>query len=92
MDATTKLIILRQHIELKNESLRAAQRLYSEGDLNESEYKSLVKDVVNEFVNKKQQLLTSNIDSSIPTDEGILLQVTIVVVDTSNYMILKRLV
>lgn len=57
MDATTKLVILRKHIELKNESLKAAQAMYAEGELNEFEYKMLVRDIIADFVNKKQLLL-----------------------------------
>ena len=65
MDSATKLTILKQHIDLKNESLRAAQKLRDDGDLSSSEYDVLVKDIQDEFNSKKQALLLSNENGKI---------------------------
>jgi hypothetical protein len=65
MDSATKLTILKQHIDLKNESLRAAQKLRDDGDLSSSEYDALVKDIQDEFNSKKQALLLSNENGKI---------------------------
>ena len=60
MDSATKLNILKQHIDIRNESLRAAQKLRDDGDLSSIEYDALVKDIQDEFNSKKQALLLSN--------------------------------
>lgn len=60
MDSATKLNILKQHIDLKNESLRAAEKLRDDGDLSPSEYEALIKDIRDEFNSKKQALLSSS--------------------------------
>jgi hypothetical protein len=65
MDSATKLTILKQHIELKNESLRAAEKLHDDGDLSQSEYEALVTDIRDEFNSKKQALLSSSSENGI---------------------------
>lgn len=65
MDSATKLSILKQHIDLKNESLRAAEKLRDDGDLSQSEYEALVTDIRDEFNSKKQALLSSSSENGI---------------------------
>ena len=65
MDSATKLSILKQHIDLKNESLRAAEKLRDDGDLSQIEYEALVTDIRDEFNSKKQALLSSSSENGI---------------------------
>lgn len=59
MDIKTKINILHHHIRLKNESLAVLKKLLADGDLSEDEYEKLERDILRDFFEKKQSLISA---------------------------------